>query len=132
MRFEGVLTAWNHEAGYGSIRAKGGGAEVFVSLTAFPTDGEGPRIDEPLSFEVVTKRDGRKEAVRLQRLPTLHPALREAASAARLRERQSQRKRRLAVWGLGAVLTIVVVAGGVRWWQQANKMPAAQQYGLKR
>ena len=46
MRFEGVLCAWNHEAGYGAIRPAQGGDEVFVSLAAFPMDGEGPRLDE--------------------------------------------------------------------------------------
>ena len=72
MRFEGVLSAWNHDAGYGAIRPSGGGEEVFVGLAAFPTDGEGPRLDEPLSFEIVTGRDGRKQAVNLKRLSQAH------------------------------------------------------------
>ncbi|MBV8037791.1 cold-shock protein [Roseateles sp.] len=119
MRFEGVLSAWNHDAGYGAIRPSGGGEEVFVGLTAFPTDGEGPRLDERLSFEIVTGRDGRKQAVHLRRLSRTHfgPALREAAGGARIRARQAQRKRRLGLMAGGAVVAVMLlVLGGVRWW----------------
>jgi cold shock CspA family protein len=128
MRFEGVLSAWNQEAGYGSIRPRGGGEEVFVALAAFPTDGEGPRLDEPLSFEIVTGRDGRKQAVNLQRLTPARasPALREATGLGRARVQQAQRKRRLGL-AAGAVLAIVLVVGGVQWlqpWNRAGEVPA--------
>jgi len=123
MRFEGVLSAWNHDAGYGAIRPSGGGEEVFVGLAAFPTDGEGPRPDEPLSFEIVTGRDGRKQAVNLRRLPPSHfrPALREATGGARVRARQAQKKRRLGLVAGGAVVTVMLVAGGMHWWQPADR-----------
>ncbi|CAM3947571.1 cold-shock protein [Roseateles saccharophilus] len=121
MRFEGVLSAWNHDAGYGTIRPLGGGEEVFVALAAFPTDGEGPRLDEPLSFEIVTGRDGRKQAVSLKRLPRLqqHSAMREAAGVGSLRVRQARRKRRLSL-AAGAVVAVLLVAvGGAHWWPHA-------------
>lgn len=120
MRFEGVLSAWNPEAGHGRIRPGGGGDEVFVGLGAFPTDGQGARLDEPLSFEIVTSRDGRKQAVSLQRLawPTQGSALREATGLGQARVRRTQRKRRLA-WAAGAVIAVIaamLVLGGVKWW----------------
>jgi cold shock CspA family protein len=120
MRFEGVLSAWNHDAGYGTIRPLGGGEEVFVALPAFPTDGEGPQLDEPLSFEIVTGRDGRKQAVNLRRLPRQQPnsALREASGVGSLRVRQAKRKRRLGL-AAGAVVAVLVVAGGAHWWPHA-------------
>ena len=128
MRFEGVLSAWNPDAAYGTIRPSGGGDEVFVGLAAFPTDGEGPQLDEPLSFEIVTGRDGRKQAVQLKRLPREHlsPAMREATGSARLRAKQAQRKRRLGL-AAGAVVAVVLVAGGVRWWPDLKPavVPAA-------
>lgn len=123
MRFQGVLSAWNPEAGHGRIRPTGGGAEVFVGLAAFPTDGEGPRLDEPLSFEVVTSGDGRKQAVNLKRLPAARaiPALREATGIGRARVRQSQRKRRLGLAAGGAALALLLVVGGMRWWPPGGK-----------
>lgn len=123
MRFEGVLSAWNHDAGYGAIRPTEGGDEVFVGLAAFPTDGEGPRLDESLSFEIVTGRDGRKEAVRLKRLASAHlgSAMREATGVGQLRVRQSQRKRRLAIAAGAVVTTILLVLGGVHWLHPKTK-----------
>jgi len=131
MRFEGVLSAWNPDAGYGTIQPTGGGEEVFVVLAAFPTDGEGPRPDEPLSFEIVTGRDGRKQAVNLRRLSQAHlsPALREAVGvgAAHVRARQAQRKRRLGLAAGAVVAVMLLVGGGMRWWHPADKVevPAA-------
>lgn len=123
MRFEGVLSAWNHDAGYGAIRPSGGGEEVFVALAAFPTDGEGPRPDEPLSFEIVTGRDGRKQAVNLKRLARSHvsPALREASGGARIRARQAQKKRRLGLMAGGAVVMVMLVLGGMHWRHPADR-----------
>lgn len=122
MRFEGVLSAWNPDAGYGTIRPSGGGEEVFVGLAAFPTDGEGPQLDEPLSFEIVTGRDGRKQAVQLKRLAShVSPALREATGAARLRARQAQRKRRLGLVAGGVIVALTLVIGGLRWWQPGGR-----------
>ena len=113
-------------AGYGSIRPLGGGEEVFVGLAAFPTDGEGPRLDEPLSFEIAIGRDGRKQAVNLKRLSSVRvsPAMREAIGVGQQRVRHAQRKRRLA-WVAGAVVVAVLVAGGAYLWQpKAGAVPA--------
>ncbi len=125
MRFEGVLSAWDHSAGYGAIRPLGGGSEVFVSLAAFPTDGEGPRPDEMLSFEIVTGRDGRKQAVNLRRLSQrrISPALREAsvAGGARVRARQSRRRRRLAAMAGSVAMALALVGWGVQNWTARHK-----------
>ncbi len=125
MRFEGILSAWNQDAGYGTIRALNGGDEVLVGLAAFPTDGEGPRLDERLSFEIVSGRDGRKQATNLKRLPRAQHVVREAAGVGQARVRQQQRKRRLTLL-VGAVVVLVLVVGSVRWWPaHAGHLPFA-------
>ena len=67
MRFEGTLTIWNGERGYGAIAPEQGGQELFVHVSAFPRDGAPPQPGEALSFEIVTDGDGRKQAGRIQR-----------------------------------------------------------------
>jgi cold shock CspA family protein len=126
MRFEGVLSAWDPVLGCGRIRPQGGGDELFVALAAFPTDGEGARLDEALSFDVVTGRDGRKQAVHLQRLRggLTNPALREAVGIGRARVRQAQRKRRLGL-AAGGVVVLLLVLGGLKWWPQDAPPPTA-------
>ncbi|MFG6468555.1 cold-shock protein [Roseateles sp. BYS87W] len=121
MRFEGVLTAWDPGAGYGAIQPAGGGEKVVVGLAAFPTDGEGPRPDEWLSFEIVTGRDGRKHAVNLKRVVRNRPtaALREAvgAGSAHVRARKAQRRRRSMLLAGGVVATLMLVSWGALRWQ---------------
>ena len=130
MRFEGVLSAWNPDAGHGSIRPVGGGDEVFVGLGAFPTDGGGPTLDELLSFEIVTGRDGRKQAVSLKRLvsATRGSAMREATGVGQARVQRAQRKRRLGL-AAGAVVAVLLVLGGVKLWptHQPAEMPAVMK-----
>lgn len=118
MRFQGILSAWNQDAGYGAITPSGGGDDVFVGLAAFPTDGDGPRLHEPVTFEIVSGRDSKKQAVRVKRVPAsdMNPAMRAAVGVGQARVRQAQRKRRLGL-AAGAVVTVMLVVGGVRLWQ---------------
>ena len=51
MQIDGKLTKWNTDRGVGFITPNLGGQEIFVHVSAFPRDGERPRLGEPLSFE---------------------------------------------------------------------------------
>lgn len=127
MRFEGELVAWNEEAGYGSIRPEHGGDEVFVGLRAFPMDGDIPQLGEALSFEIVTGRDGRKQAanvhrVAVSRYDSAYAPLRNSVGAKRYR---SARRRRRLAWAAAAVLLVVAGVAGVLQWSHARQAGAA-------
>jgi len=119
-RFEGRLVMWNAERGIGAIAPAQGGDELFVHVAAFPKDGEPPREDERLSFEVVSDGEGRKRAVRVQRLRrsvhddrllrVLGPAGGSRPAMA-LRRRREER-RRLAGF---AIAGLVLAAGLLVW-----------------
>jgi len=120
MRFEGRLSAWTALRGYGAIAPLEGGQELFVHVSAFPTDGEQPLLGELLSFEVVTGRDGRKEAVRVQRskrrVSSGAPALSTQPSGRRAGahfHQQKQLQRRLRTVGVCA--TVLALLGGLVW-----------------
>ena len=66
MRTHGTLSKWNDERGFGFITTAGGG-ELFVHVSAFPKDGQRPRLNEVVSFETETGADGKSRAVRLMR-----------------------------------------------------------------
>lgn len=67
MRIHGNLGKWNDERGFGFLIPAQGGEEVFVHISAFPSDGTRPRIGELLSFEVEGGDQGKRRAVRVQR-----------------------------------------------------------------
>lgn len=65
MRIEGTLAKWNDDRGFGFIAPTTGGPEIFVHASAFPKDGQRPRLGERLSFEIETGHDGKKQAKHL-------------------------------------------------------------------
>lgn len=102
MRAFGTLTTWNDERGFGFIQPEGGGAEVFVHISAWPKGGGRPRVDERLSFELEHDSRGRPRAVRVAR-PGERPALQ--------RNRSARRSRGGPARAFGAILTILALLG---------------------
>ena len=62
MRIDGTLTKWNDDRGFGFITPTQGGAEIFAHVSAFPRDGQRPRLGEHLTFEIGTGKEGKKQA----------------------------------------------------------------------
>jgi cold shock CspA family protein len=62
MRIEGTLTKWNDDRGFGFITPTQGGPEVFAHISAFPRDGQRPRLGERVTFEIGTGKDGKQQA----------------------------------------------------------------------
>lgn len=62
MRTQGSLTKWNAGRGFGFIKTRDSGIEVFVHISDFPRSGRTPQIGDILHFEITTGRDGRKQA----------------------------------------------------------------------
>ena len=67
MRFEGTLSKWNDDRGFGFIQPTEGGQELFAHISAFPRDGQRPQLHEKLSFEVTLGQGGKKQAIAIQR-----------------------------------------------------------------
>lgn len=105
MRHHGHLTRWNDDRGFGFITPSGGGADLFVHISAFPRDGVRPRPDELISFEVEPGQDGKPRAVRVQRAGAAAPARKDLRPAAATPPGPGWR---------GTVLAaIVIVAGAI-------------------
>ena len=62
MRTQGTLVKWNEDRGFGFIKTRDSGIEIFVHISAFPRSGRRPQIGDPLAFEIAPAADGRKQA----------------------------------------------------------------------
>ncbi len=52
MRFDGILSSWNDERGFGYIESTQGGEPIFVHASAWPQGSGRPRLNQTISFEV--------------------------------------------------------------------------------
>jgi cold shock CspA family protein len=104
MRIEGILTKWNDDRGFGFITPKPGGKDVFVHISAFPKDGQRPRLTEIVSFEIETDKSRKVRAINVS-----HPG--RANTAFVRRSNQSQPRRNPRFVGLCITLVILVTIG---------------------
>ncbi|RYF16673.1 MAG: DUF1294 domain-containing protein [Comamonadaceae bacterium] len=93
MRFEGTLTTWNDERGFGFLRSPQGGDDIFVHAKAFGGRGGRPQVGQAFSFEIEPGPQGRKRAKNV--LP-----------ARAVRPRRSQASRGPAPWGTASLFAI--------------------------
>lgn len=63
MRIDGKLTKWNDDRGFGFISPNHGKGEIFAHISAFPNDGQRPKLGEPVSFEIEIDKSGKKRAI---------------------------------------------------------------------
>ena len=117
MRFEGSLTVWHIDRGYGSVTPDQGGQELFIHVSAFTAEGPQPVVGEHISFEIVTGRNNQKQAVRVLRLKT-GPVIAAAMAPARAQGRRPALKAQRPV--LAYVLVAVAVAAGLASWLWFN------------
>ncbi|TXH88596.1 MAG: DUF1294 domain-containing protein [Rhodoferax sp.] len=66
MRFQGKISKWNDERGFGFIEPAKGGQELFVHIKAFAPGLGRPQVGAMVSFEVEPAQDGKKRAVRIE------------------------------------------------------------------
>jgi len=66
-RINGTLKTWNEGKGFGFITPLNGGQDIFVHFSDYPKKGGPPKVGEPISFEVILNKDGKKKAVLVQR-----------------------------------------------------------------
>lgn len=60
IRFEGVLSSWNDDRGFGYIESTQGGEPIFVHVSAWPRASGRPQVKQALSFEVESGPKGKR------------------------------------------------------------------------
>jgi len=66
MRFQGKITQWKDEQGFGFITPNGGGERVFLHIRAFSRGQPRPSGDEIVTYEMARDDKGRPRAAAVQ------------------------------------------------------------------
>ena len=66
MRYQGRVTSWKDNKGFGFITPNGGGVPVFVHISAFTNRQRRPKQGDILSYELVIDAKGRPAAKAVQ------------------------------------------------------------------
>lgn len=106
MRIDGKLTKWNDGRGFGFILPMNGGEEVFAHTSAFPNDGQRPKLGEPVSFEIEIDKSGKKRAISI-----FYSARAKISRQNQGRARRFREKRGLASRLMPLILVGLVVYG---------------------
>ncbi len=62
MRYQGKITTWKDDQGFGFITPNGGGKDVFIHVKSFANSKKRPAGDELVSYQVTTDAKGRLNA----------------------------------------------------------------------
>jgi uncharacterized membrane protein YsdA (DUF1294 family)/cold shock CspA family protein len=65
MRFQGRITSWKDDKGFGFITPNGGGKQVFVHVSAFRNRQRRPEGDEFVTYELAVDEKGRGQAMQV-------------------------------------------------------------------
>lgn len=115
-RFNGKLTKWNAERGFGFVVADHGEQELFVHVSAFPRDGRPLAIGEPLTFEMGLDKEGRKRAVRVRRPGAPEPRASHRQPQEHIRRPSRQVPERTGSNSFGSILVSLLVVAGLGWY----------------
>lgn len=62
MRYQGRITSWKDDQGFGFINMNGSSHQVFVHINAFKNRGRRPAGNEIVTYELEVDQKGRERA----------------------------------------------------------------------
>lgn len=65
MRYQGRITDWRDDKGFGFVTPNGGGSKVFVHIKSFPNRQRRPTGNELVTYELASDARGRPQGVNI-------------------------------------------------------------------
>lgn len=65
MRYQGKITNWNDDKGYGFVEPNGGGDKSFVHIKSFDRANRRPVNGDIITYDLVQEKDGRYKAAKI-------------------------------------------------------------------
>ena len=115
---KGTLKSWNADRGFGFITPSDGGRDLFVHISAFPR-GSRPAVGEALNYELGRGKDGRPQAVRVDR-----PVIGQPKTYPKAARRPTHRRPPIASF-FSVLVVIGLAAYGYTSYQKISRSPAA-------
>lgn len=109
MRYEGRITEWDDDRGFGFVTAKGVSGRAFVHINAFDCAVTRPRAGSLISFELLTDGEGRFNASGIRFVEPRFPHRQVGTESPRRRQAVGWLSPRKAM----SVLFFAVIAAGV-------------------
>lgn len=123
MRFQGRITEWKDDRGFGFITPNGGGAKVFLHFRSLQKGEPRPGGGELVTYEVVAVNGKGPRAENTAYVDRTHATQLHGTRDARLAPR---RERRRVSTLIGVALVIAIAAFG---WQKYSALRHAYQFG---
>jgi cold shock CspA family protein len=108
MRYQGRITDWRDDRGFGFITPNGGGAPVFVHISAFGKGQQRPAGNELVTYELINDE---KKGLRTQ-------------NVAYLRARQAPRRARQRRNSMPIIAALFLAVAGIYGWQHISSHSA--------
>jgi uncharacterized membrane protein YsdA (DUF1294 family)/cold shock CspA family protein len=102
----GELTRWDDERGFGFLTPLGGGADVFLHISAVPRSAARPKLGDLLNYVVERTEDGKRRATRVELVQTTSTARRPPRVQ---RQRSAPRSSSARVFGVLVALAVAAL-----------------------
>jgi len=106
MRYQGKISAWNADRGFGFILWNGGGEKIFVHISQLSHKKHVPEIGDLVTYELGPKDEKGQKAINVV-FPGLPPLK---------KVRGRKQKENEHSFGITGIIFLLLMGAGVYWW----------------